>query len=644
MRYQRINKLLAVAALLFGGFADAAASIHNYNVRDYNVRDYNVRDYNVRDYGAKGDGLQDDAPGINAAIKAAEADGPGNRVVVPAGRYRLTSVGESGAHYHLIIRSADHLTVLGQGAVALINTVPGDGAFGMYGSRSCTIRNFTVTNADANFSQATIHAVDPQAKTVTLFIDPGYDPLDRPGLRPAERLKIFPVNGSPAWDQSLQPRILGKTRVAAGQWLLTLDAALESEWVGKKAVYWPGGEGFSFDVIGCSNPTVSDIRDYPRLGGNGFAPRGNTGLITFRNYTLGPPPGSSDLLAAVGVSQGVDNRGTLLLDGCDWRGFDDDGVNQLTPFVHIVAKPAPYQVTVAYDVYQVGDTVSIWDWTYKREQERAEAKVVGIVKNGDGSETLTLDKDVAVGNVGPQVETDRSKIMRDGIDRICDLSAVGSAIIRNCRLSCRRARPILLKSRNALIEDCTIYDSHSPGIQAGAEMYWDEGPQTLNLTVRGCTFENIDTAAVDVGLFADGSETSLDCKNILIENNVFRSNGQRTTARPWMPHGYGPQGVGVRVRNADGVIIRRNVFINNPGPNIIVQYCRNVVIAGNSFIKTHGRTIVADPSEVPDTAAVILLDHASHVLLSGNTLTKPGPFFKHFLSVTPSCAQVTWRH
>ena len=124
--------------------------------------------------------------------------------------------------------------------------------------------------------------------------------------------------------------------------------------------------------------------------------------------------------------------------------------------------------------------------------------------------------------------------MRDGIDRISDLSAVGSAIIRNCRISCRRARPILIKSRDALIENCTIYDSHSPGIQAGSEMYWDEGPQTLNLTVRGCTFENIDTAAVDVGLFADGSDTSLDCKNILIENNVFKNNGQRTTARPWM--------------------------------------------------------------------------------------------------------------
>ena len=613
---------LAVAALLSGRVANAAT-------------------FNVHDYGAKGDGVHDDAPGINRAIQAAEAAGPGNTVVVPAGRYRLTAAGETGARYHLILRAADHLTVRGVGAVTLVNTVLGDGAFGLYNSQICTVKNFTLTNADANFSQATVRAVDAAAKSIRLSIDPGYDELDRPGLSQPDQLKLFPVSGSPAWNQGLQPRILGKTKLGPGQWLLTLDTPLGPEWINKKAVYWPGGSGFSFDVIGCDTPTVSDIRDYPRLGNNGFAPRGCTGLITFRNYVLGPPPGSGDLLAAAGVSQGVDNRGTLLLDHCDWRGFDDDGVNQLAPFAHIVAKPGPYRLSVAYDVYQVGDTVSVWDWAYKHARERAQAKVVSVVKNGNGTETLTLDKDIAVGTVGPQVETDRSRIMRDGIDRLCDLSAVGSAIIRHCRLSCRRARPILIKSRNALIEDCTIYDSHSPGIQAGAEMYWDEGPQTLNLTVRGCTFENIDTAAIDVGLFADGSDTSLDCKHIVIENNVFRNNGQRTTARPWMKWGYGPQGIGIRLRNTDGAVIRNNVFINNPGPNIVVQYCRHVVITGNAFAKTHGGAINADPAEVSDKSAVILIDHATSVSLSGNTLTKPGPFFKHFIAVTPSCTDVT---
>ena len=48
-----------------------------------------------------------------------------------------------------------------------------------------------------------------------------------------------------------------------------------------------------------------------------------------------------------------------------------------------------------------------------------------------------------------------------------------------------------------------------------------------------------------------------------------------------------------------------------------------------------------DPAEVPDTSAVILIDHASDVRLAGNTLTDPGPFYKHFVTVTNSCSDVT---
>jgi len=42
------------------------------------------------------------------------------------------------------------------------------------------------------------------------------------------------------------------------------------------------------------------------------------------------------------------------------------------------------------------------------------------------------------------------------------------------------------------------------------------------------------------------------------------------------------------------------------------------------FTRTHGWAISADPAEVPDKSAVILIDHTGPVSLSGNTLTKPG--------------------
>lgn len=46
---------------------------------------------NVRDYGAVGDGVADDAPGVQAAIRAAEAMAPRGFVSIPQGVYRLNS-------------------------------------------------------------------------------------------------------------------------------------------------------------------------------------------------------------------------------------------------------------------------------------------------------------------------------------------------------------------------------------------------------------------------------------------------------------------------------------------------------------------------------------------------------------------------
>ena len=71
-------------------------------------------------------------------------------------------------------------------------------------------------------------------------------------------------------------------------------------------------------------------------------------------------------------------------------------------------------------------------------------------------------------------------------------------------------RPILIKSWNVLIENCTIHDCHLPVIQAGAEMYRDEDPRTLNLMVRGSIFENITRLQADYHLPAGrlSSETA----------------------------------------------------------------------------------------------------------------------------------------
>jgi hypothetical protein len=593
--------------------------------------------FDVRDHGAKGDGVADDAPAIQHALQAAAQAQGESTVRLRAGRYLLASGVDNGTHFRL--RGAQGISIAGEGGVTLVSATLARFCFRFANCQRVTVRGLTITRDRRNFTQGTITAVDPATKSVRLAIADGYDEPDRDGLGQPERLKLFTDPGSKSWGQRWEPRLLNRERVAPRDWRLTLDSLPPVPLVGVQALYWKYAGGWAFEFAECADMLVEDVRQYPLGGGCGFGVWRCPGTITLRRFVHGVPPGSADLVASGGVSQGADNRGTLVLEECDFSGGDDDGVNQLAPWRHVLAQPAANQLTVEDGPWREGDTVGLWDWPYGHVQERCQAKVTAVLVNQDRSRTLTLDRAVTTVKVGPREGNERAKLMRDGIDRLVDLDAVGSALIRRCRFTASRARPVLIKSRQALFEDCVFHDAHMPGIQAGAEMYWDEGPQTLDLTVRGCTFDNIDCPAVDVGLFE--SDASYDCRRIRIERNTFRRGGTLTTARPWMKYGYYPQGVGVRVRNAVGVVIRDNVFEDCAGPNIIVQTCRDVEISGNRFSGTHQREIAPpDPAWVGDPGAVIWLDRVTGAKLRDNRLTSPGPWYKRFLGASASCREI----
>src|SRR5437868_5750580 len=74
--------------------------------------------FNVRDQGAKGDGVSDDAPAINAAVRAAIATGEGATVFIPAGRYLLASVSQASAR-SIYAKAAAGIDLARQGGYAI---------------------------------------------------------------------------------------------------------------------------------------------------------------------------------------------------------------------------------------------------------------------------------------------------------------------------------------------------------------------------------------------------------------------------------------------------------------------------------------------------------------------------------------------
>ena len=122
------------------------------------------------------------------------------------------------------------------------------------------------------------------------------------------------------------------------------------------------GDGWNpiVDVSGVTNLTVSNIHGY---ASGGFAGgRDSRGTIRFENVYCGPPPGSNRLGFYSG-HQGY-TRANIVMTNCTWVMSSDDDINELTVLEHVLDHPRPDTITVFNsDDYQVGDTVSIWDYS-----------------------------------------------------------------------------------------------------------------------------------------------------------------------------------------------------------------------------------------------------------------------------------------
>ena len=540
---------------------------------------------NAKDFGAKGDGNSDDDAALNRALAAAAQHGPGTELLIPAGTYCLGAarpvVARSKRSAHLTITQANGVVVEGEkGTVLLSRDLTKDFIF-IDQSKGVTIRGLTLDTHPLPFTQGVVTAVDPSNRTVDLQVESGYDDIDRPDLLAVPEIRFCDSPYTDGWKENQYfPRLENRVRLGPDRWRVTVwekykyDQAL----VGKKWLLWnKNSRAFAVRIEHSDQCTVQDVRMYEVIAG-GFDLHYN-GSITVRNVYIGPPPGSTRLFAGEGGAMSFFNRGVMTLEDCDFSHIDDDGFNLGTHFVHVVGKLGPQSCrTEPWPAdFLVGDTVAIWDW--KKKVERGTAKVTGAKKEEDGHWTLQFDQPLEFGTVGEaDPDTKRGDQESDGIDRLIDLDSAGSCVLRGNKISSLRARGFLVKTGHSLIEDNLFYDTHMPGILAGPEFYWGEGPELRGLIIRHNTFRNIDAPNIEVATF--DSPTAIANHDVTIEDNTFEDYGRF----PVIYKRHDPIGVAIWVRNTDGVTIRNN-HIAPPAPDcpkvnpIDVEVCRNVHVS-----------------------------------------------------------------
>ena len=187
--------------------------------------------FNVAKYGAVGNGTTDAIAAVQAAIDAAIKAGPGNTVLVPAGRYLLSR--------QLTIRNASHLTFTGApGTLPVFVTTPQAGTvLDMFGSDHVLVNGIANDAQVLNFSQGKVTAFASSPPAITVQLDPGYPALDAAQLKTATNVFAFSDPARNAYD-GFKPHIQGETRERPGLWTIAVDRLPDNVFVGEKVAVW----------------------------------------------------------------------------------------------------------------------------------------------------------------------------------------------------------------------------------------------------------------------------------------------------------------------------------------------------------------------------------------------------------------------
>jgi len=538
--------------------------------------------YNVHDFGAKGDGEADDGPAINHAIAVAINAGPGTTVLIPAGRYRLEA--PNGYGEHLSIHRAQGLTIRGEPGTVLLANDPEASIIAIQGSKNVKLSTLTLEQAKCYFSQGVVVAVDPKAIGCDVTIDPRYDEPDAMTLMGCKSFRPFIYADTSAYESSRHFRqIKSQQRTSDRKWHLTFDGGpLDPELTGKKFIIWDDRHR-SHAIAGGNDEDCQfeDVTYYGKGAGAMFFISAARGTMIFRRCIATVPPDSEGLLSCSGGGLFPNNRGSLIFDSCVFEKIDDNAADIMTSYVRVLAQTDARTLQLQSNPgFEPGDILAIMDWS--RKSERSVAKIVAVVNKPDRTCIATLDRDVEIRRSGAGNSKAGGDARGDGIDRVVDYNlACQSAIFRNCRMQSLRSRALNIKAQNCMIEGCTFFDCEMPAIAAGPELSWSEGPAVRNLTIRNNHFKHCNVNNIDIDCFdADKDCPALDNRNILIEGNHFEDYGEHATLHQ-------TPGCAIHIKNADGVIIRNNIFAAQgagaakDAGKLIIERSKNVSVGKN---------------------------------------------------------------
>ena len=522
--------------------------------------------------------------GINAAIKAGDGT-----LTIPPGNYRVSDTIRFGR--------ARSLEVIATG-VTLLRTNNEKRGIELDQCVNLTLRGLTMRCETVPFTQGTIEALDPDGMWIDLLVDAGY-PIEY--LERRTTGYVFNSKSRQWKDGTYDYGIKGCERKGGNLVRLDLDGKLGGDVKVGDLMAFRGPGAQDVYVPGCEKINLTGLTI---LGGSGFCVHEDGGEGGSRYaYTLTYPPKPDGATAAPLIASNADAfhsggaRKGPTLEGCKFEGMCDDGIAIHGYYGLVVERQDDGKTLIMAgpwdrSFFRPGDPIRVLD---KTGAIVAEAKVISggpapggfTPKNPPDDEHFKLD-----GNFF-QLKLSKAVPAEPGF-RASDPNAMGSGFnIRNCSIKNHRARGILIKADDGLIEGNAIDGSTIAGLVISPEYYWNEAGYS---------------------------------RNVIVRNNVFRHCGY-ATAGPWTGQagavtvaGEGEQKSGIAFGNQHLQFIN-NAFEDNDGVNLLIDGAQDVLIQGNTFLRPQQSQSRRGADRGIDPAALIFLMHCRDVRIQGNRVS-----------------------
>ena len=522
--------------------------------------------------------------------------------MIPPGTYATTDAAR--------IRNVTDLDVVAVGVTLLRFDATRVGLV-LDGCRGVAVHGLTIRCQTPPFAQGRVVAIDTEHRTLDLTVDAGY-PIEY--LRRRTTGYAF-VAGTRQWKPGAYDYgITGSDPVPGGDPRLVrlrLDGRPGGTLAVGDAMAFRGPGNADVLVAGCAACRLDNV---VVENGSGFCfheDGGDGGNFYRCTVRYGPTPagGTEPPLIASNAdafhSSSVRHGPTL--DGCSFGGMCDDGVAVHGQYA-VVAEATAGSVVAANNVFRAGDPYRALDATGAEIAEGTVRVVAAAGKfdppaghdklfAGRRFYRLTLDPPVASLGVGC---------------RLGNPAASGAGyVVRNCSIRNHRARGMLLKADDGLVEGNLIEGSTIAALVISPEYYWNEAGYSRRVTARRNTFRHCGYATATAG----HPQAAAVCV---------------TGEADHVGYGWG---------NRD-VTVERNAFEDDDGCNLLINDAAGVTVTANAFVRPQHAGTDRGTGVHVDPTALIVIAHSDRVRLAGNTVADAGSYLRRQVAVAASAAHV----